>query len=126
MRGLVNKMDPFCIPLKMWRNLIFQLPLTLKESDGVTPLPITGYTYALLIAPVTSSASFGTPTIIDKTPVINTTLSTVLFTFLDVKTSLLVATTQYKWIVESKPPGSVASPLIGGPIQLFDAPVYPS
>jgi hypothetical protein len=116
--------DPFNIPITLYRNAGYSLPLALEKGDG-TPFVTPFWTYRLEIAPSAWDYSWPVTASFAQELIAGSGDSGTNFVLSDGDTSALDFTRAYSWRVLARAPGAAPAALCGGPAAVRDGPDMP-
>src|SRR5438876_3920289 len=91
-------MDPFAIPIAIFRNAGYSLPVELQEANG-TPFPTPGWAFRLEIVPARSDRSWASPPAFAQAKVSGSGESGTVFVLEDSDTASLDFRLAYNWRV---------------------------
>ena len=115
---------PTSIPIKIFRNSGYSLPLSLEDGTGV-PYLTPDYLFRLEIAPVRSDGSWPTPPAFAQEITAGPTDAGANFILEKTDTAAFDYHVDYQWRVLAMAPGASPATLVGGPAEVRDGPVWP-
>jgi hypothetical protein len=118
-------MDPFEIPIILYRNAGYSMPVGLQDSNN-NPYPTPGYLFRLEISPTRSDNSWASPPAFAQTNVAGSGDSGTVFVLTDADTNKLDFRVGYAWRVLTRISSeAVPAALIGGSCTVLDGPSIP-
>lgn len=118
-------MDAFSIPITLYRNAGYSMPVSLQNPDG-SPYPTPGWTFRLEIVPASFDRSWASPATFAQQKVAGSGNAGTVFVLVDPDTASLDFKTSYNWrVMVQQAPHSSPSVLIGGSCTVLDSPPFP-
>jgi hypothetical protein len=117
--------DPFAIPIAIFRNTGYVMPLTLEDFEG-EPFPTPEWAFRLEISPSSFDRSWTEPSSFSQQNVTSGSGATgTTFILHEEDTAALDYRLSYRWRVLALAPGADPSSLIGGSCTVYDGPAMP-
>jgi hypothetical protein len=113
--------DPFQIPITLYRNAAYTMPITLQDTAGY-PYPTDGYVFRLEIAQTQPDRSWQQPPAFSQQLTAGSGTSGISFVISDYDTAALDYALAYQWRVLAQAPAGPPAALIGGVAQVLDGP----